>query len=773
MILTAVRRRHCTSLDARARRWLLLLSASLWGVGMAIGSLPLWLGHASSSQLPSLMTRLGRDAHGPSRFFVALLIAPIVTVALVDRIARLLADRESQPWSVILAAIAMATGLWTALLDDSMAWVIVPSALVLASSVALRRYELRFSRRDFLLIPSALSLFFALADIKPGQPLDRYVLVATAIVLVERGALAIIKPRRILEPALDFAIAPLALLAQIQLLGYHQRHFGWLPLLIVTGTPLILRVVIPDRPRVRRRLLAIVACLVYPLVSYTFPMIATLSSAEGRPRVNFFEDGHGLLPASELLRGQLPYRDIIPLHGLVDDSLMDWSTFSLRGATVGSALQARGIIGGLKSVGIYVLTAAATGSPETGIASFFFASLTAIAGLGFTRVVPALFALALLASSIRRRSMRRFGAAAAIAGLALLTSLDFGIYTLATIVVAIGWYAWRSRADGRRALIAALIGVASIAIPATVVLASLGIARDAVRTTLSEILPLGSIYTLDIYDAAPPALRALRFFPDVLAAIFDRSAIFPLLWLTVLVAAATALGARLRPSRRYAPMAIVAIWMLFAGLSFAERHHLYFQYAVPTLLIGTASLLLRRREQGWRAAGVVAIMALVLVAPMTPRLAVMLMLRTTRGLVNPGWVEISGVPRARGGLFRQEDAAVVDATRSYIEQHLGPDQTFFDFTNRGMLYFLLDRPCPIRQNTVALYETEKAQSEVIARLERNRSIAAALVPRALDDATAIDGVPNATRAPRVWRYLEEHFTPDFERGEVVFWRRKQ
>jgi hypothetical protein len=268
-------------------------------------------------------------------------------------------------------------------------------------------------------------------------------------------------------------------------------------------------------------------------------------------------------------------------------------------------------------------------------------------------------------------------------------------------------------------------------------------------------------------------MRGLRFFPDILAAIFDRTAIFPLIWLMVLVGTAAAIGARYRPSRRYAPMAMVVVWMLFAGLSVAERNHLYFQYAVPTLLIGTIWILLRRGERPSRVAGVSLIIVLMVAAPVTPHLAVMLMLRTTRGLVNPGWVEISGVPRARGGLFRKEDAAVVDATRSYVEQHLGPDQTFFDFTNRGMLYFLFNRPCPIRQGEVPFYETEAAQSEVIARLERNGSIAAALVPRALDDATAIDGVPNATRAPRVWRYLQEHFTPDFERGEVVFWRRKQ
>jgi hypothetical protein len=772
MIRTAERNGRRALLDGPSRRWLLLLSAGLWGLGIAIGSLPFWLGTAAVHQLPALMTQLGRNAHAPFRFFFALLVIPILTVLLSGKLAAPLVDADARGWSRVMASLGMAGALWTALLGDTLPWIVLPPALALASAVALRRHELRFSRRDWLLIPATLSLLFALADIAPGQTLDRYALIATAIVLIERGALAIIRPRQIMEPALDFAIAPLALVAQIQLLGYHQRHFGWLPLLVVIGTPLILRAAVPDSLRSRRRLLVAVALVVYPLVTYTFPMLATLSSAEGRPRVNFFENGQGLLPASELLRGKLPYRDIIPPHGLIEDSLLDWFSLTLHGATVGAALQGRGLVGGLKSVGIYALTAAATGSPEAGIASFFLASLLGISGLGFTRVVPAIFALALLASAIRSRSMVRFGAASMMAVVSFLNSLDFGLYTLATIVVAIGWYTRQSRAEGKRAVVAAVIGIALIAVPAMLILASFGIAGVALRTTFLEILPLGSVYAVDVYDAAPPALRALRFFPDVLSAVFDRSSFLFLIWLTVLVMTAVAIGARVRLGRRYAPLAMVAVWMVFAGLSIAERHHLYFQYAVPPLLIGATFLILRGRRRSQRVAGAGAVIALMLLAPVTPALEAMLMLRRARGPVSPGWIAILGMPRARGGMFRPEDAAIIEAARSYADQHLGPDQTFFDFTNRGMLYFLLDRSCPIRQGEVPFYETEAAQSEVIARLEGDRSVAAALVPRTMGDAT-IDGIPNASRAPRVWHYLEEHFTPDFAQGDVVFWRRKE
>ena len=40
-----------------------------------------------------------------------------------------------------------------------------------------------------------------------------------------------------------------------------------------------------------------------------------------------------------------------------------------------------------------------------------------------------------------------------------------------------------------------------------------------------------------------------------------------------------------------------------------------------------------------------------------------------------------------------------------------------------------------------------------------------------DPTAGIDGVPNSTRAPIVWRYLQANFTPDVPVGDIVIWRR--
>jgi hypothetical protein len=106
-----------------------------------------------------------------------------------------------------------------------------------------------------------------------------------------------------------------------------------------------------------------------------------------------------------------------------------------------------------------------------------------------------------------------------------------------------------------------------------------------------------------------------------------------------------------------------------------------------------------------------------------------------------------------------------------MQQTLAPDATYFDFSNVPALYYLTARRLPIRQIQVAQYEDERLQREVIAALERDRSVQLALVHFPYFSFT-LDGVPNTTRAPLVAQYLQTHFAPAFERGGVVFWKRR-
>ncbi|HEX7191961.1 MAG TPA: hypothetical protein VF381_10375, partial [Thermoanaerobaculia bacterium] len=116
------------------------------------------------------------------------------------------------------------------------------------------------------------------------------------------------------------------------------------------------------------------------------------------------------------------------------------------------------------------------------------------------------------------------------------------------------------------------------------------------------------------------------------------------------------------------------------------------------------------------------------------------------------------------------DAQYVTTLRDYFAQNLGPSETFFDFTNRGLLFYLLDRRCPVPLNEVAAYESVDGQLDVVRRVALQPEVRYALIPPPNDGFT-IDGVPNRDRAPLVWGYLQQHYRPAFAAGQVVVWRR--
>ena len=145
-------------------------------------------------------------------------------------------------------------------------------------------------------------------------------------------------------------------------------------------------------------------------------------------------------------------------------------------------------------------------------------------------------------------------------------------------------------------------------------------------------------------------------------------------------------------------------------------------------------------------------------------------LRRTHGTIESGWREL-GLPRAQGALINERDAAIIDIVHRYAQPRLAEGETFFDFSNRGLLYFLLDRDCPIRQPEVAFYETEALQREVIARIDGNPRVRFAIVSTTVD-AASVDGIANSARAPLVWAYIQQHFALDHEEGGLAFWYRR-
>ncbi|MEO8382189.1 MAG: hypothetical protein ABI779_21185 [Acidobacteriota bacterium] len=736
---------------SRGQRETLLSAAfAVWGLAIALALLPFWRKPSPPDQLMGLAKTLGFDAHGPMRWMLGLILLPVLLPLLSRPLIPLLAAGRS--WARNAALVAPLVALWIISVHPTPLWAIVPCAFVVTASVLLRNRALCFSRHDIVLVPVFLTTILALVDLTNVSAHDGAVY-AALLLFTLRVAVALVPSP--LPPGLAFAVAPLALVLQTGFFARDQRYFGWHALVIVIVSPFLLRLFL----RNRRRAVRAVALVVYPLALFAYWNAINTTTAEGKPRVNFFEYGHALLPASEMLRGELPYRDILPAHGLIEDGGFDALVLATGNVNVGRALKTREVVGTLAAIALYALAWAVTGSPHAALLSVLLSILTGFFAPGI-RLLPALATLATIAAAVRWRRPRLFAYAAFGTVVCGATSLDFGAYTLLTLIVAL----WRTRPPWRAvAYKRAAIGLAAGAIPLFLGLALFGILDDFVYSTFVEVLGVGPAYTLGFFNA-PNALSARPFFPEILAAALQPGVLLYLVWPLLAIFAGTTLARRW--PRRFEPMVLVAVWSVLTGISYAERQHLYFGMAAMVLLVGVIVTLLRRHN----VLAIPAVLVALVIANPTTHLSVIGVNRTTRA-PPADWVEIRDLPRARGAYWNVSDAKAIASVGRYLALSMKPDETFLDFANSGAYFFLFRRDCPIREYEVAFFQTEPQQREIIRRIESNPKIRAVLLSATPHGRFVVD-IPNAWRAPLVQQYLVENFEPDFEEGEIVFWRRK-
>lgn len=595
----------------------------------------------------------------------------------------------------------------------------------------------RFIRaEEAILLPVFLSLAFALLDFFPRLPFGYCLAAAIAVVVGLRLAIARFTTLR--RPALAFALAPLALLAQMQWMPVSRAAV--LAVVWIVATPLLLAMLRPPERLLRR----VVSLVVFPIVVFTYPL--TLLGIQSTPQVDFFEDEHQLVPASEMLRGELPYRDVVPVHALLTDGGIDLLAMKAGDETIGELLSTRRVVSALNLVAIYAVGYAATGSAGLGLLGAFVGISLFPAASIWLRTIPALFALAAACSAVRLRSIRRLRIAGGLLVLAFLMGMEFAVYSgIVTLVVAL------MLKPRLKALTQLAFGGAVIGLPVAALFAAYGFLEPMVRVTMGELLPAGKVYV--------PGPLAV---PQTLSAA---------LWALALVLTAAGLRGRIR---RIDSVWLIGLWIAVAGLSYAQRRHAYYEFAIGVFLVCVMAFVSRQsRIDSWSsriAAAVVAVLILVLARPDRHLFQLAAPLRLAHGVPEGDGVRIDTLPRARGAVFRPEVAKAVGSAQKFTAS-LQPGETFYDFSNSGLLYFLLQRNAPTRHQHIPFVEKKELQGEVAERLLVDRSIVAVLIacPGGSSD---IDGVPNRVRAPLVWQAIERHFVPSFEENGVVFWRRR-
>lgn len=743
----------------RSRELLLLFAAAAWGLAVALSLAVRFVRPAPPGQPVGFLSAQGLDASAAFQFLPILVALPLVG-AVVGRwlFTRVFAG-EIRDGAIVFAAVSLISGLWLAGLQGPTTAVILLPLVGVGLATSIRTRSVGWSVEDLILLPVSLAVLFSLLDLMPRYG-GVHLLLALIAVLTLRIALGFLLP----TPGLAsraFALAPLALVAQSSYADPAVRSAGWPGLLIALGTPPILALAIRARPRISPIARGLIIGMVFPLVVFAYPSTRGIGYAENLPRVHMFENGHSLMPASEMLRGELPWKDVVPGHGLVTDGLLDLAAMKLGDDSVGRVLHWRWRFASLNSIVLYLLVLAATRSPEAGLGAFFLGY--SLWGGPFGRSVISLLAVAAAVAATVRSRPRFFLASGFLLVLGGLHSVEFCVYAGVAVCVALLLYGegWKQRA---RALQMTVIGIALAAVPMVVTMLSLGIFGDFLRTTFVEVLSLGPVYSLGFQDLSAVVPRPWTF-PDVLVPLLRRSAFPYLAWLASLLVVAV-LAVLTKRSPATSALIVIGSWMTIASLSWFERHHLYFMFAMSAFLVTLVVLLWRSGQTRGRVAAAWLLALLIAVAQPTSHLTVTAAVRLMPPVPEEGWSEYGAVRRARGALFRDGDIANLEIVREFIDQHLAEGETFFDFADAPILYYLFNRPSPIRQYEVAFFQTEALQREVIERLESDSTVRFALLRFPTEIGHDIDGVPNELRAPLVAQYLQDRFEMVLDTGEV-------
>jgi hypothetical protein len=689
--------------------WTVRASAAVFGLSLAVGLSPRL---ALAARPEEMLSALKLAGYSPKGLILQFLLAVLLTAGFAiagDRLARLLAPYR---WASISCSAALLMAPVALMSFGNLKHVLLLGA-VAAVIVILRKRDPNFSQGDVVLIPVVLACYMAFLDLDFGH---------TPIATFLRAAIAVFALRLIVRVSDAFLAAPLALAAEI---GLHTQVIGAaMALIVIFVTPFFLARM--KRPLPRR--------ILYPLIVFLYPLAAIRLPAP--VAADFFEEGHDVPVAAEMLRGERPYADIIPTHGLISDGALYFAAAKIGLSSLPQWLNTRLVVGFLSGVALYCLVLAVTGSANMALLAAFLTFSLYPGSMIWMRPCAAIFALAATIAGTRLRSRRWFMAAGALVVLAYLVSIDFGLYSAIVALFA----AFRARA-----LRALAIGAAAAAVPVLLVFAAFGFALDFIRVNVTEILGSHSAYFAHPMEI-PEALRS----PSLIHHL--GNGLMPITWCVALITTCVALARSPLRARRSDGPWLIGVWMVVATASYLERNNsYYFTMGAPFLFVTIWTL----RRSARTLATVLMVCVVLLAEPFRHVITVIPELRSTE----------------QGPMFVPIVTTSIHAAQQFVAT-LKPDDTFVDFSNSALLYSLVHRDCPLRQVEVANYQTEEAQREVIERIQNNPHIKAALIvfPGSIQD---VDMIPNAARAPKVWAFLQKNFTPVFNQEGVVFWSRNR
>jgi hypothetical protein len=553
------------------------------------------------------------------------------------------------------------------------------------------------------------------------------------------------------------------------------------PRLIVTalallGAVIAWRVKTPASPRAAWKLAAyvIVPALIY-LVSFA-------STAQLSQWIDLFHRGESVGPASDYLRGKVPFRDVFVLHGMLEDGQLDAWLMQLFGRSIDVAIWRTVIVGAFLGVSIWFLGIAVFESiPLALVCVAMGAWTTAENNRTFFQVA----AVALFWNALRRRSSVSAVFSGVFAGVALFFSYEIGLYTIVGALAAslLLWVAskrveWTGLAPSKAAGFF-LLGVGIGALPFVIHLAKDGALDDfAVTSFITIPRIIDAVWSLPFPDLVSTFRKDLNLHTLADFVLWEK---FHLI-LSPLVIAVAAVYFIARWLKRRTDMLDWALLVLTVFAAIAQRsafgrasfRHQYFAaFLIGPMLVLLAVVLIRNLRTVWRdgGEGTRAFLGALAVAAV-PLLGVLFWIPD---LINARLDDLIGYNARILKVERNPHAEEVAWRIADVSKAIGsltrPNEPIFDFSNQPAFYFFANRPNPTRFYQVPILSPREFQAETIAALEKARP--KVILRRSPEQFDQFDGVTNDLRAQAVSAYIDETYRFDRAHLGVELWTRRR
>jgi hypothetical protein len=551
---------------------------------------------------------------------------------------------------------------------------------------------------------------------------------------------------------LSAAGLPLVILPAIALM-FVRGQVAISLVMVITSCAIALALVGKQRVDARAMRVA-TAYFVVPLLLYCASYASTAALTLW---IDLFHRGEALGPASDYLRGKVPYRDVFVLHGLLDDGFLDALLMKIFGRSPAVGLARPAVLGSFAAPALWYLGMAIFDSIPLAALVMIFGVVTTVDN---ERIFFEIVVLALLVVALRKRSQILATLAGLAAALAFFFSYDVGLYAIGGSVLAllvlkrftaIGWFA---------------VGVIAGAAPFVAYLWMHG-ALGAFVTDSFVTVPrvIDAVWSLPFPDLTTTFRNNLNLHSISDFFLYEkfRYVLNPLIIAIALICLVQRAIKRKSDALDVALVALTAFAILTqrSALGRADFPHQYFSAFLIGPMIVILLVLFGRAAGRMAAAALLPVFFVVLWAPDIANNRLDDLTHYLGRVSGVGWVD----PAAMEVRHR------IDQVRFWITDLSRPGAPIFDFSNQPALYFFCDRPNPTRFYQVPIFSPPEFQREVILALERAKP--PIVIRRSPQQFDIFDDIDNSVRTPAVASYINDHYTYNHSTWGTEIWTRKQ